>query len=612
MEAPSSSSGLHASLAAAIENPAAAHHHQHCPHRHNNNNSGGGGGGADCITQQSLGSELRSGNRLRRDSDHLLGVAVARVALIAPTVLNWLALAYAHWYATAEVVDSAGAIHEVARSRNYNFECVFFAASVASITAVFAHVWLTLGATARAHRLADAGVVGGRRYAERHVAAVFDAGRLTTAEWAHLGMVALDFFFAAFVVFPAAFDYKWFGIAMLFIGILPGVLTAAVVWKVLAPGRAAVVQMQGGATAVFAAGALRGTLQALLVVSIVFARLAAVVFGFPIGLFGGDCNFGPNLDLATNTTWYLSAPVRTCASDLFGVSNTATGNTASAAWMHHTNATVLSMYIPLRYQAYNSYAIIIYFTVGSMLYFAARGQGVLHDRLLTELEMRPEQVIAVFFWLLATAGAVTGAAVAWADWGDRSKEGLWWDQTALCSQFFWLGIIGVLWKDAILAAARSSLTIGSHSEIGTTTTTSDSSRVIFGSMRFPPPPEALRLKAALHLRGVELLIIDMTAGGDIDTSVFEGIERANSFLVFGTSHYGEDTGNPASTFFESKYALDRNKRIILLRMIPFDQDFDHLQARVMFGQNRLELCWEAGAPHMSDTLVDDIVRAIES
>jgi hypothetical protein len=82
-------------------------------------------------------------------------------------------------------------------------------------------------------------------------------------------------------------------------------------------------------------------------------------------------------------------------------------------------------------------------------------------------------------------------------------------------------------------------------------------------------------------------------------------------LVFGTAHYGEDTGNQASTFYESKYAINRKKRIILLRMIPFDQDFEQLQARVMFGMNKLSLSWTVGQP-MPATLVDDIIKAIES
>ena len=57
--------------------------------------------------------------------------------------------------------------------------------------------------------------------------------------------------------------------------------------------------------------------------------------------------------------------------------------------------------------------------------------------------------------------------------------------------------------------------------------------------------------------------------------------------------------------------MDRNKHIILLRMIDFEQEFEHLQARVMFGLNKLSLFWLPGEP-MPDTLVDKIVDAVQA
>ena len=102
----------------------------------------------------------------------------------------------------------------------------------------------------------------------------------------------------------------------------------------------------------------------------------------------------------------------------------------------------------------------------------------------------------------------------------------------------------------------------------------------------------------------------MKAGQDISTEVFEWIEWADTFLVFGTANYGEDTGNPASSCMEAKYAQNERKRIILLRMIPWNAKHDHLQARVLFGMNSLTLEWQPGA-RMPITLVEDIVRALE-
>ena len=94
------------------------------------------------------------------------------------------------------------------------------------------------------------------------------------------------------------------------------------------------------------------------------------------------------------------------------------------------------------------------------------------------------------------------------------------------------------------------------------------------------------------------------------SEVFESIEHAEAFMVFGTSNYGEKTPNPACTYFESEYARNAGKKMILLRMIPWDQQFDHLQARVMFGMNSLVLSWMEEMP-MPEDLVDSIVAALE-
>ena len=45
-------------------------------------------------------------------------------------------------------------------------------------------------------------------------------------------------------------------------------------------------------------------------------------------------------------------------------------------------------------------------------------------------------------------------------------------------------------------------------------------------------------------------------------------------------------------------------------MIPFEQQFDELQGRVIFGANKLVLPWMVGQPMPTD-LTAQIVRAIE-
>lgn len=110
-------------------------------------------------------------------------------------------------------------------------------------------------------------------------------------------------------------------------------------------------------------------------------------------------------------------------------------------------------------------------------------------------------------------------------------------------------------------------------------------------------------------QNANMMIIDMGAGGDIDTNVFSGIEKCDTFLVFGTSGYGADTGNQASTFYEYKHAFAPKKRIVLIRMIPFGQNFEELQGRVTFNANKLILTWIEGEP-MPPSLVADILKAI--
>ena len=137
----------------------------------------------------------------------------------------------------------------------------------------------------------------------------------------------------------------------------------------------------------------------------------------------------------------------------------------------------------------------------------------------------------------------------------------------------------------------------------------------FFSLRFGAEhgvvPMAEQLLAALAARGGRGKIVNMSAGGDIDTEVFQSIERCGTFLVFGSAKYGEDTGNQACTYYEYKHAFAKKKKIVLIRMIPFDQEFENLQARVIFNANRLVLPWMLGTPMPAD-LPDRILEVMGS
>ena len=63
------------------------------------------------------------------------------------------------------------------------------------------------------------------------------------------------------------------------------------------------------------------------------------------------------------------------------------------------------------------------------------------------------------------------------------------------------------------------------------------------------------------------------------------------------------------TYYESEYARNAGKKMILLRMIGWNAKFEHLQARVLFGMNELVLSWKEEEP-MPPSLPDDIVASL--
>ena len=63
------------------------------------------------------------------------------------------------------------------------------------------------------------------------------------------------------------------------------------------------------------------------------------------------------------------------------------------------------------------------------------------------------------------------------------------------------------------------------------------------------------------------------------------------------------------TYYESEYARNAGKKMILLRMIDWNAKFEHLQARVLFGMNELVLSWKEEEP-MPPSLPDDIVASL--
>ena len=310
------------------------------------------------------------------------------------------------------------------------------------------------------------------------------------------------------------------------------------------------------------------------------------------------------MDIKTNCTdWNFepyphycapdSAPLGSCTAELFVGGVTPQADTVvlrpSSSWIAG--------------QLSGSLALIVYLMMCSLYYYLARGQGLLHDRLFSDLDMQPKHVLALLFWLLGTFSTLVEVAATLAyqriDWAR-------WKVMLVLGCIGGLGTLLVLWKDAFLSVLRK---LGSTNEDHVNI---PGHQLVFGSMRFDGviPSMANTLKDALEAVGLTLKIIDMEAGGDIDKEVFRWIEACDTFLVFGSTNYGEDTGNQACTYYEYKHAFAMKKKIILIRMIPWDEQFQEQQARVIFNDNRLALEWQVGADLPSD-LPDKIKQAVE-
>ena len=50
---------------------------------------------------------------------------------------------------------------------------------------------------------------------------------------------------------------------------------------------------------------------------LILARFSGFAFNYPNGIFRGDCEFVPNMDIDTNGSWAYSAPISSCKEDLF-------------------------------------------------------------------------------------------------------------------------------------------------------------------------------------------------------------------------------------------------------------------------------------------------------
>ncbi|CAJ1349902.1 unnamed protein product [Effrenium voratum] len=116
-------------------------------------------------------------------------------------------------------------------------------------------------------------------------------------------------------------------------------------------------------------------------------------------------------------------------------------------------------------------------------------------------------------------------------------------------------------------------------------------RTVFASMRFTegsPMVQARALQRALKQHNVELVIVSAHLSESITRVVLQReLSRCDAFLAFGTKDYGEDTGNPASTYKElewwASWALDTDAANPFLVRVPTEVVGGVLDAAVALG-----------------------------
>ena len=536
-----------------------------------------------------------------------VGADVLTALLLAPTLLLWLSIVWARFSATVDVIDSDGRPYRVTYINTDNFTKVAFSWAAANMTTIMAHMWLSLGIIARQDYKLDYRLQG--RDTSAGNTKQRNPAKLRWQEKLHVGMIAVEFPLINLLTGEIGIDR----FTEFFAGcIVPGLFVAGAS-VVLAGSRAVVVQHQGSNTAKFAEAAFRRLLYATIFGLVVTARFAGnSLVEAMLEPNQTGCPWQQNLDGVTNSTFVEYAYVHDCAPAAF--IDPLDAASLKATFSQLSRATRRTDFRAC--QLFGTILLPVHMGIATMIHAMASGQGLMGDAVFSTSAMEWQHATALVLWLIGTI-AVWKLALYTSSCSLRCDE-------AYCRSSFFASltvflscavlVLAVLWKDAVTTALQKALRIG-----GTADRRRSGASSIFASMRFPQGqalPEATQLQAALRDEyGIELQIMDgssgVGAGTQLSERVFQSIEESDVFMAFGTSDYGEKTPNPACTFYESEFARNKGKHMILLRMIPWESEFEHLQARVLFGLNIHMLVWIQGEP-MPVSLLEDISKALAS
>ena len=128
----------------------------------------------------------------------------------------------------------------------------------------------------------------------------------------------------------------------------------------------------------------------------------------------------PNLDAETNASYTLVANVTHCQENepqlfrepLVSTSDGAVfyaGKSNGEAWGHWNGQC----------------AVMLYLCFSSFLFYVARAQGIIHDRLIDSWEMERTHVVALSLWCVASMAVLILATIDWNGVTDRSITHRW-------------------------------------------------------------------------------------------------------------------------------------------------------------------------------------------
>ena len=93
-----------------------------------------------------------------------------------------------------------------------------------------------------------------------------------------------------------------------------------------------------------------------------------------------------------------------------------------------------------------------------------------------------------------------------------------------------------------------------------------SMRFTSGSSKNEPLPLGIKIRKLLEAAGVNVMPAENPGLGDRAAEIADCIDTCDIFVVFATSDYGVDTGNPMCSYKEFMFAMQLKKKIAHIKM----------------------------------------------